>query len=322
MAETISEATNAADALGLHATAATGHYLLSVLHQEAGDTRRAERSTLRAAEAGRAADEKTRAHQLANTARCLLELEAEIGRSRDLLAEAGTIADDLGLDLCELHWARGLLARWDGQEDFAHSSISRALVLARQNEDRWREYKCLTWLAMLAHESGRYADMDADCAELRAVALRVGEDETPFVETLQALVRLAAQDRRAKDALESALVRLRTVDDKTYLAYVLNGAARIHHKAGRIEAARQCATEALTAASVMQRPSEVVIARAVLAAVGDKSAECNVGDSGADCSTPLDLSARARAAWTRLDEPAIPTTASTDASQVKGRNRS
>jgi len=66
-------ATNDAEALGLQAAAATGHYLLSVLHQEAGDAQQAETSTLRAAEAGRTADDTTRARQLANTARCLLE---------------------------------------------------------------------------------------------------------------------------------------------------------------------------------------------------------------------------------------------------------
>ena len=90
--DTVAEVTNAAEKLGLHAAAATGHYLLSVLHQEAGDTGKAEASTLRAAAAGRAADETTRAHQLANTARCLLELETEIGRARDLIREATAIA--------------------------------------------------------------------------------------------------------------------------------------------------------------------------------------------------------------------------------------
>ncbi|WOH53593.1 hypothetical protein [Bradyrhizobium sp. sBnM-33] len=69
LAGTIAEATSAAEALGLQAAAATGHYLLSVLHQESGDVRRAQTSTLRAAEAGRAADETTQARQLANTAK-------------------------------------------------------------------------------------------------------------------------------------------------------------------------------------------------------------------------------------------------------------
>ena len=38
--DTVAEAANAAEQLGLQAAAATGHYLLSVLHQEAGDTRK------------------------------------------------------------------------------------------------------------------------------------------------------------------------------------------------------------------------------------------------------------------------------------------
>ncbi len=239
--DTVAEVTNAAEKLGLQAAAATGHYLLSVLHQEAGDTRRAESSTLRAAAAGRTADETTRAHQLANTARCLLELETEIGRSRDLIREAGGIVDSLGLELCELHWARGLLHRWDGEAEMATASIARALALARKDEDRWREYKCLTWLAMLAQELGRYGEMQARCADLRTVAARLGEDETPFVATLQGLALLAADKGSASDVLADALRRLRTVDDKSYLAYALNSAARLHLRAGRIDQVRLCA---------------------------------------------------------------------------------
>ena len=127
----------------------------------------AEASTLRAAAAGRAADDATRAHQLANTARCLLELETEIGRSRDLIREAAPLSTRFGLELCELHWARGLLHRWDGEAEMASASIARALALARKDEDRWREYKCLTWLAMLAQELSRYDEMQARCAELQ-----------------------------------------------------------------------------------------------------------------------------------------------------------
>ena len=76
--ETVMGAAKHAEQLGLHAAAATAHYLLSVLHQEAGEAHKAQRSTLRAAAAGRSADQLTRARQLANTARCLLELETEV----------------------------------------------------------------------------------------------------------------------------------------------------------------------------------------------------------------------------------------------------
>jgi DNA-binding SARP family transcriptional activator/tetratricopeptide (TPR) repeat protein len=292
LADTIAEATSDAEALGLQTAAATGHYLLSVLHQEAGDVQQAGTSTLRAAEAGRAADDTTRARQLANTARCLLELETEIGRSRALIAEASAIAGPISLELCELYWARGLLERWDGNEDHAVSSLGRALDLARRDKDRWREYKCLTWLAMLERERGRYADMHAHCAELETVAARLGDDETPFVKTLRALAGLATEEASADDALASALTRLRAVDDKSYLAYALNSAAHLYRQVGRTSQSRLCASEALTVASVMRRHSEIAIARALLAPAGETASAQHIeAASGRD-----DLSVRARAA--------------------------
>lgn len=309
LAETIAEATNAAESSELQAAAATGHYLLSVLHQEAGDALRAEKSTLRAAEAGRTADDTTRVHQLANTARCLIELETEVGRSRELIAEADGIANSLGLELCELHWARGLLARWDGREDQAFSSLSRALALARRDEDRWREYKCLTWLAVVEQELGRYADMRARCGELKTVAARLGEDETPFVETLRALAALATEKAPTEDALAEALARLRAVDDKSYLAYALNAAARLHRQAGRVEQARVCAAEALKIALIMRRRSEITIARAMLAPSGKAASDQDLDSAEAASSDLNVLSARARSALFRPAEPArkIPT---------------
>ena len=265
----VAQAARRAEELGLPAAAATAHYLLSVLHQEAGNTDQAQHSTLRAAAAGRAADETTRAQQLANTARCLLELETEIDRSRELIREGSAIADPLGLELCELHWARGLLQRWDGEAASAISSLSKALALARDAEDRWREYKCLTWLAVLEQEQGDHAAVRARCAELKIVAGRLGEDETPFVATLQALALLAADEASAASAMADALHCLRSVDDKSYLAYALNNAARIHLRAGRIDQARLYASEALAAASAMRRQNEMTIAQAMLARAGE-----------------------------------------------------
>lgn len=322
LAETITEATNAAEEQRLQAAAATGHYLLSVLHQEAGDMQRAESSTLRAAEVGRAADNTTRARQLANTARCLLELETEIARSRELIDEAAGMADSLGVDLCELHWARGLLKRWDGREEEALRSLSRALALARRDQDRWREYKCLTWLAMLEQEMGRYADMKAHCEELRTVAARLQEDETPFVETLQALATLASAESSANGALAKALARLRAVDDKSYLAYALNRAAGLYRQTGRAEQARHCAAEALTIASIMRRRNEIAIAQAMLAPFGAEAAAQDAGGFDSAPCGPDDLSARARSALRGFAEPpAIPTATPTPDGQMCGLER-
>lgn len=312
LAETLADVTKAAEGLGLQTAAATGHYLLSVLHQEAGDALEAEKSTLRATEAGRAADTTTRARQLANTARCLLELETEIGRSRELIREAGAIVDDLELELCELHWAEGLLQRWDGREDLAVSSVASALALARTDEDRWREYKCLTWLAMLEYELGQYAEMRARCAEVKTVAARLGDHETPFVETLQALALLAADEDSADDVLADALRRLRAIDDKSYLAYALNSAASLHRRRGRNKQARVCAKEALAVASIMQRTNEIALARAMLARVGDDASIRELEAFAPAASDRDDLSARARSVLLSLTTlPRIPTMSST-----------
>ncbi len=172
------------------------------------------------------------------------------------------------------------------------SSLARALDLACRDEDRWREYKCLTWLAMLERERGRYADMNARCAELEAVAARLGDEDTPFVKALRALAGLATEEASADDALASALTRLRAVDDKSYLAYALNGAAHLYRQAGRTRQARLCASEALTVASAMRRHSEIAIARALLAPAGEVALAQDIeAVSGRD-----DLSVSARAA--------------------------
>ncbi|MBS7700296.1 MULTISPECIES: hypothetical protein [unclassified Chelatococcus] len=160
----------------------------------------------------------------------MLELETEIARSQEFIGEAAGIAEALGLELCELHWARGLPKRWDGREDEAWSSLSRALALARRDQDRWREYKRLTGLLCFEQEMGRYADMQARCEELRTVAVRLKEDETPFVETLQALAMLASAEHSDNAVLAKALARLRAVDDKSYLAYALNRAAGLYRQ--------------------------------------------------------------------------------------------
>ena len=149
-----------AEAAKLPAAAATGHYLLSVLHQETGDTTRARQSTVRAAEAGREGEQSAFAQQLANTARCLIELEAEIPRARTLLAEAEALLGIGGQSNCELQWGRGLLARWAGNIDEATTRLECALSLARNAQDRWREYKCVTWLAFLELERGRFGDRE------------------------------------------------------------------------------------------------------------------------------------------------------------------
>jgi len=210
------------------------------------------------------------------------------------------------MEFCELHWARGLLQRWDGDEGSAVTSIEQALLLAREDEDRWREYKCLTWLSVLALERGRALEAYSRCSELTAVASKLGQDETPFAMTLTALAELEQSNAiDEQTSLTTALNQLRAVDNKSYLAIALNLAAWSHLRAGQLEIARSEAREALSSASTMHRQNEVAIAQAILASVGESTALRALQGLEPDI-----LSARARAtiSWCRGKTPTLVST--------------
>ncbi len=81
----VSRLTLEAQDAGLHALVQTGFYLNSFLHYHGGDFALAHEATLRAAEAGRAADPATAARALANTGRCLILLQRDLPRAEALL---------------------------------------------------------------------------------------------------------------------------------------------------------------------------------------------------------------------------------------------
>ena len=110
----LSDAVTAAEVAGLNGDAATGYYQLSVLHQDEGDIAEAQASTLRAAEAVRNLDAVIAATQLANTARCLMELESDVDRSRRMLAEAATVLRRHRFEAVECFWCEALVRRWGG----------------------------------------------------------------------------------------------------------------------------------------------------------------------------------------------------------------
>ncbi|MEW5710624.1 MAG: AAA family ATPase [Pseudomonadota bacterium] len=274
IADELESAVADAEAAGLHAAAATGHYLLSVVHQETGNVAQARLSTVRAAEVGRETDRQTFARQLANTARCLIELETEIPRARALLDEAETLLGIGAQAVCELQWGRGLLARWLGRPEEAAARIDCALGLARKAEDRWREYKCLTWLALIQLERCRYPAARDLCRELRVVAGRLGETETPLADAIATLADFAEARHQGSGQLEAALAQLRAVDDKSHLAYALNWAAALCLARHWPEAAKAYGQEALEAARAMRRQNDIAIAKAVLARIeADHSGE-------------------------------------------------
>jgi hypothetical protein len=265
----IERAIEAAEALSLHAEAASGLHILSWLRQQSNDIERARTATLDAERMTRKADAATRCQQQANTARCLLEVEADMPRARALLAEADALARSLDLELIELLWGHGLLARADGDLGGASASVGRAVALARLREDHWREYECLVWLATLAFERGRLDEVAACADDIGQVAKRMGDERAPFAQTLRALVHLHLDRPQAQIDLALGLDGLRAMDDKAHLAYGLNEAAALALGQRRTDAAQAYAQEALDAAKTVRRSTETLVAagRLVEAAV-------------------------------------------------------
>lgn len=265
LADRLEQAIMTAEALELHTAAAAGWEVLSLWQQQASDVQGAQQATLSAQQATRRADAATHCRQLANSGRCLLDIEADVSRARALLAEAEALAAGLQLKVMELEWGRGLAARVAGDLDTAQAALERATALATAAENHWREYECLIWSATIAWERQRHAQVLAFAERIADVVRRMGETHAPFAQALSALARARQGDVAAAAELAAALQSLRDIDDKAHLAYALNEAAAQALDCGADEEAAARAAEALAAAQAVRRPTEVAVAAARLA---------------------------------------------------------
>jgi len=294
----LQEAADAAVIFGFHNEAVAALHARSWLQQWSNDATGASRTALRAAEASREADDTTRCYQMANTGRCLLEVEQQISRAFMMIDEAETMARALALDFVELEWARSHTLRWNGDLGRAHVLMSRAVELARLRAEHWREVECLIWLAMIDLERQDLASVEEYCNQIDVIAGRLDHALPPVSAAFCVLARLNSHGPDLSEALDQALTSLRDFDDKAHLAYVLNFAAADALARGQFARARSAATEALTTAQAMSRTTEIVVASSILArtecADGDRSAAIARVQALVSEYDPTTLSARAR----------------------------
>jgi DNA-binding SARP family transcriptional activator/tetratricopeptide (TPR) repeat protein len=288
---------------GMHMEVTRAYYLMSFVHSERGDFAGAGIRTLQAAQAGRAADVETRQHQLANTGRCLILIERDVAHAEELLREAMTLGADMpGRTSMEMTCGMGLLHAFKGEDDAAMPLLEQSAELAAVASDHWTHSQVLTRVARLALEGARPREALARCIALEPLVAKLSEgSEGPFVAVLRDLARLALGDADALPAVEAGLLTLRAIDSKAQLAYALDVLAEHDARAGRAGDARRRASEALVAAEAVGQKSEVAVARSLLARLaydrGDHGeAIALLQACGPDLSTPLALSARARAA--------------------------
>jgi DNA-binding SARP family transcriptional activator len=300
----LSRAVAEARGAGMHAEAARALHWLSGSQRERGDIRGAHESTLLAAEVARSGDSAARGRQLVHTARCLAFLDRDIERARSMIEEATVLLPTHEHDF-EWRQAVALIGSYcDAPE--CTSSLEAALQLSRRDEDRIGECECLIRLVQVALDRGQPASALAWCRELAPVAAKMNEgSEGAVADALEALARVASAVPGASDHLDRAIARLREVDAKGMLAYVLATSADLDRAAGRLAQAHERASAALAAAEAVQRRSLVASAHASLAEValanGDRTAAAMHLEAVArDLTSPLGVAERVRARLGRL----------------------
>jgi hypothetical protein len=155
-------------------------------------------------------------------------------------------------------------------------------------------------LAQRELERGQPDRALAWCDKLGPIAAKMTEgSEGAITGALEAIGRAARRPVDGDERLEAALTRLRDVDAKGMLAYVLAAAAEIDREAGRRARARERAVEAVAAAEVVGRRTLVAWARASLAQLAMdgrdvREARAHLGAITPDLKKPMGISARAR----------------------------
>jgi DNA-binding SARP family transcriptional activator len=284
---------------GLAAEASRGFFVLSLIQFVGENFDAAKNSILRALDAARATDPLTAARSLADSARCLLMLERDVPRAEALIAEARAVLGPAADHLANLAWARGLMGRFCGQEAPAREAFDQALDGYRRDQANWEVYQLLAMQVMLHLETGQAGAALERSIALREVADRMPEGSEPVVaSTLGALARLALREAGAEAACEVAIAALRAADAKAMLAYALGWCAEHALGDGRLDVAERRAGEALTVAALVDRRSELAVARALLGRIAlarhdRQSAEAHLTATREDRERPLGLSARA-----------------------------
>jgi hypothetical protein len=300
-AELVSELTDTAQqaaARGLGAEGARALYYLSYLQREHGDLPGARHSTHVAVGLAKNTDGESRGRQLAYSARCLALIDRDMDQASTMVEQAASLMPehDRDFDWC---WAQALERDYRDTAD-AGECLERARGLARVKEERFGEAECLIRLVQRELERGNPAQALAWCRDLSPVAAKMTDgSEGVIADALDALGRVACCVQGADAHLERAITRLRDVDAKGMLSYVLSLSAEIDREAKRFDRAGERAREALAAAQLVDRRSSVAWARACLAELaadeGDAvAARRHIDAIAPDLGRPLGVSARAR----------------------------
>lgn len=285
---------------GCHAELSRGFYLVANLYYQEGNLHQAVKRSLQAESAGRAADPVTVVRAIAHSAKCFGMVQRDMPRAKALALEAESLAEGLDEHFYEIPLALGLVWHHEGRLRRAIGCYRQALALTGDQPDHWWECYTLGRLSMLELERGRPRAARRWCVELITMTGKMeGGSEAPFARALDALAALALDRSNAEAGIDAAAAELRAVDSQWMLAYVQAMAAHAALARSHHECAARWAREALGAARLVERHSEMAIARAVLSQLavlaGDRvGAEAHLAAARVDLETPHRLSRIAR----------------------------
>ncbi len=248
--------------------------MLANLRWEEGAWHDAQRETLRAELVSRSVEGPQRVVALGEAARCLAMLERDLPLAEAMALEAAALARRSNTEPNAIADAAGLLQFHRGEFEAAAEQFQRARTLARRDGDRISEFLALEHLAALEIARKRYGEVKAICGEMLLLAEKMRHgSELPYASALDALCRCANGEADAMAGLETALGALRIADTKQRLAEICIAAAGLLLERGDLNIAKRLAEEALSAAELLNRPSDMAASLALL---------CRIARAGKD----------------------------------------
>jgi len=201
---------------------------------------------------------------MADTAKCLVLLERDLPQADAMLMEAEALALRQGIKHPSLPAGIGMLRFYENKLDEAEELLKEARTMFKADGARFDEFQMDEYLAMIDLEREDFAGALARSAALCEIADKLrGGSEGPFARSVAGLCEYALENER--EAFDTAVTELRVADAKHRLAYIQIKAAQIDLKRGKLDSAIARAAEALDLATLLQRATEIALARTVLA---------------------------------------------------------
>ena len=219
----------------------------------------------RAREVGQFVSPDVSARILSYSGSCLAGMGREMEKAEALLLEAQSLAKRTGLKLAAINFGLGCVAHYRGQLEAARSYLKQGIILDRIEQNHWDEWLGLAELTKLELEAKNIEIALNHGRDLIAIATKLeGGSEPAFSQALKTLADYAREPTSAVKKLARAIASLQELDAQRKLAYVLTFAAEIDLDNGNLEQAMVRAEQALKAACIVDHPSDITLARAIL----------------------------------------------------------